>query len=86
MDSAADGERARLRHGKDRSVILVITHTERNSRTGRKEIVASHGIDPDTGMMAILPSEPPEKLGAVFDLEIGEFVIWDTPSRGGGRA
>lgn len=43
--------------------------------TGKTEFVVSHGVDEDTGRNIILPSEHPAKLGAKFDLELGEWVI-----------
>lgn len=45
--------------------------------TGKKEYLASHGVDVDTGRNVILSSESPEKLGAIFDFEIGEWVLDD---------
>lgn len=62
-------------------MIVVITYTEYNPRTGRKEIRASHGVDLDSDQAVVLPNEPPAELGAVFDADIGEFVIPDAPAR-----
>lgn len=45
-------------------------------KTG-KEFVVSHGIDSITGEMVILPSVHPYELGAVLDLRLNEFVIYD---------
>ena len=56
-------------------VIIVITTKERNPRTGREQVVVSHGIDMDTDRTVILPCEPPEALGAVFNPEMGEYVL-----------
>ncbi len=56
-------------------MIIVITTTERNERSGRMEVLASHGIDQKTDRTVILPCEPPAAIGAVFDDAIGEYVI-----------
>ena len=56
-------------------MIIVITTQETNPKTGRKESIASHGIDADTGKSVILPNELPGLLGATFDNDIGEWVI-----------
>jgi hypothetical protein len=56
-------------------MIIVIVQTEHNKKTGHMEQVVSHGIDPDTGKTIILPQESPEKIGAAFDHNIGEWVI-----------
>ena len=42
-----------------------------------REFVVSHGINPETDEMVILPCEHPSRLGAVFNNEIGEYVIYD---------
>ena len=41
-----------------------------------KEFVVSHGID-EFGNTVILPSEHPAKLGAVFNNQLGEYVIYE---------
>jgi hypothetical protein len=56
-------------------MIIVIVHTEHNEKTGRMEQVVSHGIDPDTGKTIVLPQDSPEKIGAVFDHNTGEWLI-----------
>jgi len=56
-------------------MILVITHKERNKRTGQMETIVSHGIDLETDQPVILPNETPQSIGAVFDREYGEFVL-----------
>lgn len=58
-------------------MIIVITAKERNKRTGVEEIIASHGVDEQTGRTVILPQDRPENLGACFDATIGEYVIPD---------
>lgn len=56
-------------------MVVVITCKERDARTGRERIVASHGIDMDTDNVVTLPGEPPEALGAVFNADLGEYVL-----------
>lgn len=60
-------------------MIIVIANIERNQKTGRDQIIVSHGIDSDTGRNVILPQESPEKIGAVFDVSMGESVITKDP-------
>lgn len=46
--------------------------------TGEKEFGVSHGVDMNTDQIVILPLvSRPEKLGAKFDQNIGEWVIND---------
>lgn len=59
------------------SMIIVITTQEEDPRTGRMRVVTSHGIDERTGKNVILPGEPPEALGAVFDPDLHEYIIRD---------
>lgn len=56
-------------------MIVVLTVKEKNERTGREELLVSHGIDECTGRTVILPLEPPERIGAVFMAELGEYVL-----------
>lgn len=56
-------------------MIVVITTKERNPRTGREQVVVSHGIDLATDQTVILPCETPEALGAVFNPEMGEYIL-----------
>lgn len=56
-------------------MIIVIANTEKNQKTGRDQIIVSHGIDSDTGRNVILPQETPERLGAVFDPSLGEYIL-----------
>jgi hypothetical protein len=44
--------------------------------TGKREFVVSHGIDFETDEHVILPCEHPDVLGAKYDTEIGEYVIY----------
>jgi hypothetical protein len=61
------------------AMILLITYTERNETTGRKETIVSDGIDLDTGRTVVLPQERPEQLGGVLDRDFREYVIRDKP-------
>lgn len=60
-------------------MIICIVVTERNERSGNMEQIVSHGIDSDTGRHVVLPCDPPGTMGAVFDREMGEYVIRDEP-------
>lgn len=57
--------------------ILVITTMEPNPKTGRMELVASHGVDLDTDRAVVLSCDHPQALGARVDPEMGEWVIPD---------
>lgn len=59
-------------------VIVIAGHfdvIERGRPTGRKEFVASHGIDESTGRNVVLPSEHPSSLGAKWDDQLQHWVI-----------
>jgi hypothetical protein len=56
-------------------MIIVYTTKEKNSHTGRTEIIVSHGISTNTNKLVILPSEPIHTFGAKFDAHIGEYVL-----------
>jgi hypothetical protein len=59
-------------------MIILITGTFPIYRRGVKvgeEFVVSHGVDERTGRTVILPAEHPSKLGARFDMDIGEWVL-----------
>lgn len=49
---------------------------ERGIKVG-EEFVASHGVNPDTMETVIVQCEHPERLGAKFDRNIGEWVLYD---------
>jgi hypothetical protein len=38
-------------------------------------LIASHGYDVDTTMNVVVSQDHPTKLGAVFDRDMGEWVI-----------
>lgn len=56
-------------------MIIVIVTTEEDPKTGRSGQVVSHGVDTETGQNVILPCESPERVGAEWDAQIGEYVI-----------
>lgn len=61
-------------------MIIVIANTCKKldrygSPTGETEVLISHGVDMDTGNFVVLPNIPPWMLGAVFDSDIGEYVL-----------
>lgn len=56
-------------------MIIVVTIYERKEKTGRTELVASHGVCYETGNTVILPNEHPSKLGAKYDESLCEWVI-----------
>lgn len=56
-------------------MIIVITSKERNEKTGKVETVVSHGVEAETGRVVVLPCETPERIGAKFNAEFGEFVL-----------
>jgi hypothetical protein len=60
-------------------MIIVIASKERNEYTGKMETVVSHGIDlDDNDRIVVLPQErDPSIIGAVFDLDVGEYVLYE---------
>ena len=58
------------------SRIICITYYERNS-SNEKKLLVSHGIDEKTGKTVILPNESPLSLGAKWDFELNEWVIYE---------
>lgn len=63
--------------------VVVIFNSERDPRTGRQTLVASHGFDQDSGAAVTLPPDSPEALGARLDPALGEYVI--APEDNGSR-
>ena len=61
-------------------MILLIVHEDLNETAGRMEQIVSHGIDLKTNRTLALPQEHPRLLGAVFDTNLGEYVIRDKPA------
>ncbi|MDR5798957.1 MULTISPECIES: hypothetical protein [Caballeronia] len=56
-------------------MIIVIVTSERDPKTGRLRRVVSHGVDSQTDRLVVLPCDPPEAIGAVWNADIGEYVI-----------
>lgn len=56
-------------------MIIVIAGMFENGDKGTFSLQASHGLNPDTLQSFPLPNEHPAALGAVFDSQIGEWVI-----------
>jgi len=56
-----------------RSVVVVVEETD--PRSGKKRLVVSHGID-QFGRQFVMPQIPPDQLGAKFDQERGEWMIY----------
>ncbi len=56
-------------------VTIVIFNSERDPRTGRQRLIASHGFDQDSGTAVTLPPVSPEALGARLDPALGEYVL-----------
>lgn len=61
--------------------VVVIFNSERDPRTGRQTLIASHGFDQDSGTAVTLPPVSPEALGARLDPLLGEYVL-DTGDNG----
>ncbi|MCY8636507.1 hypothetical protein MOD96_01660 [Bacillus sp. S17B2] len=58
-------------------MIIVITEAVRDKKTGLSETIVSHGYDIRTGKPVILPQVNIDEIdGAVFDRQIGEYVIY----------
>ncbi len=60
-------------------MLLLITVTETDEKTGRRQTLVSHGVNLDRGEIVILPSETPKALGAVFDPDYGEWLLQEYP-------
>lgn len=64
-------------------MIIVITgwfgeYDRHGMKTGKKIFGVSHGVDEETGRTVILPCvNAPMDLGAKFNNDIGEWVIYD---------
>ncbi|MCB4350005.1 hypothetical protein LA345_40145 (plasmid) [Burkholderia vietnamiensis] len=56
-------------------MIIVIVTSERDPKTGRLRRVVSQGVDTQTDRLVVLPCDPPEGIGAVWNADIGEYVI-----------
>lgn len=61
-------------------MIIVITEKVRNKHTGQYEDIVSHGRNMDSDNLdevVVLPSLVPHEIGAIYDTEIGEYVLRD---------
>ena len=56
-------------------MIVVITTSECNEDTGNTELLASHGVNIDTGENIVLPNVHPSELGATIDRRMNEWVL-----------
>lgn len=54
-------------------MIVLITLVHEDEKTGRKQILVSHGVDANLRGVP-LPQVPPHEIG-LFDGEIGEWVL-----------
>lgn len=61
-------------------MIIVVCTMEKHPKTGKPRKIVSHGIDRASGKSVCLPCDTPEEIGAVFDQEVGEYVLPDQPS------
>jgi len=56
-------------------MIVIIFTKARNPRTGQMEKVAANGVDIDTLRTITLPSVTAQELGAVYDRDLGEYIL-----------
>lgn len=56
-------------------MIILVTYEETLKDTNEKRILISHGYDLETGQNIAMPNVHPSEVGAVFDYEIGEFIL-----------
>jgi hypothetical protein len=57
-------------------MIVVIAVRELNETTQRYEDIVSHGVDADTLDVVVLPQELLCEIGAEFNRELGEYVLY----------
>lgn len=63
-------------------MIIVIVTKEREKYTGNYREIVSHGIDLDNeDSIVVLPQEPPDWVGAIFNNEVGEYVLYNKEER-----
>lgn len=55
-------------------MIVLITTTEKDRKTGKMKTVVSHGVDVDTMRDIVLPPISPSEIG-YFNNELGEWVL-----------
>jgi hypothetical protein len=56
-------------------MVVLVTVQERNPRTGIMETIVSHGIDPDTLEITVLPPDRVQDIGARFDRQFDAYVL-----------
>lgn len=56
-------------------MIIVVTTTEKNEKTGQMELLASHGVEELTGRQLVLPAEHPKEIGAHYSDELQSWLI-----------
>lgn len=56
-------------------MVIVIVDSEICPDSGRSSLVVSHGVDSNTGKEITMPPVTPHELGAVFDQQLGEYVL-----------
>lgn len=56
-------------------MIILITYSEINKRTRKKELIVSHGVNPKTNQTVILPNVSPIELGAKYDDKLCEWIL-----------
>ncbi|WP_336658050.1 hypothetical protein [Leclercia adecarboxylata] len=56
-------------------MIIVVTTTEKNEKTGLMELLASHGVEEESGRQVVLPAEHPKEIGAHYSDELQSWVI-----------
>ncbi|WP_312077179.1 hypothetical protein [Leclercia sp.] len=56
-------------------MIIVVTTTENNEKTGQMELIASHGVEESTGRQVVLPAEHPKDIGAHYSDDLQSWVI-----------
>ena len=67
-------------------MIILITMREHSEKSGREEVIVSHGVDHSSGRNVVLPCETLEifksQYGARFDKDLGEYVLDDIAPSG----
>ncbi|MED5690918.1 hypothetical protein, partial [Enterobacter hormaechei] len=56
-------------------MVIVVTTSERDEATGQNRLIASHGVEEETGKKVILPPEHPSDIGAQFNTDLQSWVI-----------
>lgn len=55
--------------------IMVFTFIDECERTGRRQRLVDYGVDLETDRMVPMPSDTPAAVGAIFDRDLGEYLI-----------